>query len=241
MNREFKHGFKLALPIGIGYFAVAFSLGIAARSAGLNAFQGFLASLLENASAGEYAGFSLIAAQATYVEVMIMTLIANARYLLMAFAMSTRLDPDVSMRHRLVMAFDVTDELFAISIARPGNISPYFYYGAMCASMPLWASGTAVGIFAGSILPEAVVSALGVALFGMFIAVIIPPARKDKAVLGAVMISFACSYAAVNLPVVSNLSQGNRTILLTVVISAVFAMLFPRKTEEAEGGVVDAD
>ena len=116
MNREFKHGFKLALPIGIGYFAVAFSLGIAARSAGLNAFQGFLASLLENASAGEYAGFSLIAVQATYVEVMLMTLIANARYLLMAFAMSTRLDPDLSMRHRLTIAFDVTDELFAISI-----------------------------------------------------------------------------------------------------------------------------
>jgi predicted branched-subunit amino acid permease len=233
MNREFKHGFKLALPIGIGYFAVAFSLGIAARSAGLNAFQGFLASLLENASAGEYAGFSLIAAQATYVEVMIMTLIANARYLLMAFAMSTRLDPDVSMRHRLVMAFDVTDELFAISIARPGNISPYFYYGAMCASMPLWASGTAVGIIAGSILPEAVVSALGVALFGMFIACIIPEAKKNKLVACIIAISFLLSWLFGILPGISEISEGTRTIILTLLIAGAAAALFPVK-EEAE-------
>ena len=233
MSREFKHGFKLALPIGIGYFAVAFSLGIAARSAGLNAFQGFLASLLENASAGEYAGFSLIAAQATYVEVMIMTLIANARYLLMAFAMSTRLDPDVSMRHRLVMAFDVTDELFAISIARPGNISPYFYYGAMCASMPLWASGTAVGIFAGSILPEAVVSALGVALFGMFIACIIPEAKKNKLVACIIAISFLLSWLFGILPGISEISEGTRTIILTLLIAGAAAALFPVK-EEAE-------
>ena len=233
MNREFKHGFKLALPIGIGYFAVAFSLGIAARSSGLNAFQGFLASLLENASAGEYAGFSLIAAQATYVEVMIMTLIANARYLLMAFAMSTRLDPDVSMRHRLVMAFDVTDELFAISIARPGNISPYFYYGAMCASMPLWASGTAVGIVAGSILPEAVVSALGVALFGMFIACIIPEAKKNKLVACIIAISFLLSWLFGILPGISEISEGTRTIILTLLIAGAAAALFPVK-EEAE-------
>ncbi|MBQ1431355.1 MAG: AzlC family ABC transporter permease [Firmicutes bacterium] len=233
MNREFKHGFKLALPIGIGYFAVAFSLGIAARSAGLNAFQGFLASLLENASAGEYAGFSLIAAQATYVEVMIMTLIANARYLLMAFAMSTRLDPDVSMRHRLVMAFDVTDELFAISIARPGNISPYFYYGAMCASMPLWAGGTAVGIVAGSILPEAVVSALGVALFGMFIACIIPEAKKNKLVACIIAISFLLSWLFGILPGISEISEGTRTIILTLLIAGAAAALFPVK-EEAE-------
>ena len=233
MNREFRHGFKLALPIGIGYFAVAFSLGIAARSAGLNAFQGFIASLLENASAGEYAGFSLIAVQATYVEVMLMTLIANARYLLMSFAMSNRLDPDLSMRHRLVMAFDVTDELFAISIARPGNISPYFYYGAMCASMPLWASGTAVGILAGSILPEAVVSALGVALFGMFIACFVPEAKKNKLVACVIAISFLMSWLFEKLPVIRDISGGTRTIILTLLIAGGAALLFPIR-EEAE-------
>ena len=233
MNREFRHGFKLALPIGIGYFAVAFSLGIAARSAGLNAFQGFIASLLENASAGEYAGFSLIAVQATYVEVMLMTLIANARYLLMSFAMSNRLDPDLSMRHRLVMAFDVTDELFAISIARPGNISPYFYYGAMCASMPLWASGTAVGILAGSILPEAVVSALGVALFGMFIACFVPEAKKNKLVACVIAISLLRSWLFEKLPVICDISGGTRTIILTLLIAGGAALLFPIK-EEAE-------
>lgn len=231
MNREFKHGFKLALPIGIGYFAVAFSLGIAARNAGLNVFQGFIASLFENASAGEYAGFSLIAVQATYVEVMIMTLIANARYLLMSFAMSNRLDPDLSMRHRLTIAFDVTDELFAISIARPGNISPYFYYGAMCASMPLWAAGTAVGIAAGSILPQAVVSALGVALFGMFIACIVPEAKKNKLVAAIIAVSFLLSWLFGKLPVISGISEGTRTIILTLLIAGVAAALFPVKEE----------
>jgi predicted branched-subunit amino acid permease len=135
----------------------------------------------------------------------------------------------------------ITDEIFGITIARPGIPTPYYTFGALIAAVPMWAAGTALGISMGNILPVRIVSALSVALFGMFIAVIIPPARKDKAILGAVMISFACSYAAVKLPVVSNLSQGNRTILLTVVISAVFAMLFPRKTEEAEGGAVDED
>ena len=162
-----------------------------------------------------------------------MTLIANARYLLMAFAMSTRLDPDLSMRHRLTIAFDVTDELFAISIARPGNISPYFYYGAMCASMPLWASGTAVGIVAGSILPEAVVSALGVALFGMFIACIIPEAKKNKLVAFIIAISFLLSWLFGILPGLKDISEGTRTIILTLLIAGGAAALFPVK-EEAE-------
>ena len=115
-------------------------------------------------------------------------------------------------------------------------------FGALIAAVPLWALGTALGISMGNILPARIVSALSVALFGMFIAVIIPPSRKDRAVLGAVAVSFALSYAAVRLQLLSGLSQGNRTILLTVIISAVFAVLFPRKAEaEPEGGAADAD
>ena len=172
-------GMRDGLPIGLGYFAVSFSLGIVARNAGLNAFQGFLASLLTNASAGEYAIFTLIAANATYFEVAIMTLITNARYLLMSCALSQRFSPDTGIGHRLLLGYDVTDELFGITIARKGMINPFYTYGAMCLAIPGWSIGTALGVIAGNILPFRVVSALSVALYGMFIAIIIPPVRTE--------------------------------------------------------------
>ena len=237
----FIQGYRHGIPIGLGYFAVAFSLGIAARDYGFSAAQGFISSLFTYASAGQYMGFALYATNTTLAELILLTFIINARYILMGFALNQRMPEGTTLRTRLLVGSCITDEIFGITIARPGVPTPYYTFGALIAAVPLWALGTACGISMGNILPARIVSALSVALFGMFIAVIIPPARKDKAVLGAVMISFACSYASVNLPVISNLSQGNRTILLTVVISAVFALLFPRKTEEPEGGAADAD
>ena len=127
----FRKGMKDAIPIGLGYLAVAFSLGIAARNAGMNAFQGFLMSMLNNASAGEYAGITVIAANSPYVEMAIVTLITNARYLLMSCAIGQRLTPGLSFGHRLLMGFDITDELFGIAIARPGYLHPWYTYGAM--------------------------------------------------------------------------------------------------------------
>ena len=135
----FTSGIKDAIPIGLGYFAVAFTLGIAAKNAGLSPFQGFLASLLCNASAGEYAGFTTIAAKSTYIEIAIITLIANARYLLMSCAISQRFDPQMPFFHRFFIAFDITDELFAINISRPGYLNPLYTYGAMLCAMPFWA------------------------------------------------------------------------------------------------------
>ena len=123
----FRKGMKDAIPIGLGYLAVAFSLGIAARNAGMNAFQGFLMSMLNNASAGEYAGITVIAANSPYVEMAIVTLITNARYLLMSCAMGQRLTPGLSFGHRLLMGFDITDELFGIAIARPWISSSMVY------------------------------------------------------------------------------------------------------------------
>ena len=225
--QAFRFGMRDGIPIGLGYLAVAFSLGITARNAGLNAFQGFLISILNNASAGEYAGITVIAANAAYAEIAIVTLITNARYLLMSCAMSQRLEPGLSLRHRLLMGFDITDELFGIAIARPGYLNPYYTYGAMLMAMP----GTSLGIIAGNILPERAVSALSVALFGMFLAVIIPPARKNKVVAGLVALSFVASFACSVLPLVSALSDGTRTIILTVVISAGAAILFPVSKE----------
>ena len=224
-----------AIPIGLGYLAVSFSLGIAARKVGLSPFQGFLVSFLCNASAGEYAGFTVIGAGAAYLEIAIITLIANARYLLMSCAMSQRLEEGIPFRHRLLMAYDVTDELFGIAVSMQGYLNPYYTYGAMLVALPCWASGTALGAIAGNLMPQRIVSALSVALYGMFLAVVIPPARKNKVIAGLVVICFGISYAAAHLPVVSALSDGTRTIILTVVISAAAAVLFPRSKSEDNG------
>lgn len=230
----FREGMRDGIPIGLGYLAVSFSLGIAAKNAGLSPAQGFLASMLCNASAGEYAGFTLIAAGAAYLEVAIMTLVVNARYLLMSCAMSQRIAPGMPFYHRLLMAFDITDELFGIAIARPGYLNPYYTYGAMLIAIPGWAFGTALGTAAGNILPLRLVSALSVALYGMFLAIIIPPARKNKVVAVLVGLCFLASFGASYLPVVSGMSGGMRTILLTVLISAAAAILFPKEAEEHE-------
>lgn len=230
-KQVFTEGMRDGLPIGLGYFAVAFSLGIAAKSAGLNPFQAFLASFMCNASAGEYAGFALIAAGASYLEVAVMTLIVNARYLLMSFAMSQRMKPGTKMRHRFCMSYDITDELFAIAIARDGYLNPFYTYGAVLTAAPFWAVGTALGTYAGNILPTRIVSALSVALFGMFLAVIIPPARKSKIIAVLIAVCFALSYAAANLPFVRDIPEGTRTIILTIAISAAAALLFPRKQD----------
>lgn len=231
-NKVLREGFRDGIPIGLGYLAVSFSLGVAARNAGLSAFQGFLVSLLNNASAGEYAGFTVIAANGAYFEIFLMTLIANARYLLMSCALSQKFSPDTPLIHRIFVGYDVTDEIFGITIARPGMLDPFYSYGAILIAAPAWAGGTALGVIAGNLLPVRAVSALSVALFGMFLAVIIPPARKNRVIALFVLISFAASFAATYLPLISQLSGGTRTIILTVLISAIAAILFPVNEEE---------
>lgn len=231
-GKNLRNGMRDGIPIGLGYLAVSFSLGVAAKSAGLTAFQGFLASLLNNASAGEYAGFTVIAADAPYLEMVLMTLVANARYLLMSCALSQRFSSDTPLYHRLLVGYDVTDEIFGITIARPGKLDPFYTYGAILVAAPCWAGGTALGVIAGELLPLRAVSALSVALFGMFLAVIIPPARQNRVVAVFVLISFAASFAAAKLPFTSQLSDGTRTIILTIVIAGLAAALFPVKQEE---------
>ena len=158
-----------------------------------------------------------------------MIFIANARYFLMSCALSQKLSPDTPFFHRLIIGFDVTDEIFGISIAQEGFLNPFYTYGAMLSSIPFWATGTMLGVIAGEMLPISVVSALSVALYGMFLAVIIPPAKKDKSILGLILVSFALSFLMAYLPVVSTIPEGTRTIILTVVISATAALLLPVK------------
>ncbi len=228
----FAQGIRDGIPIALGYLAVSFTLGIAARNAGFNPWQAFFVSLTNNASAGEYAGFTLIAAGANYLQVALITLITNARYLLMSCSLSQKLSPDTPMIHRFLVAYDVTDEIFGISVSVSGKLDPFYNYGAMAVALPGWAFGTYFGVLMGNILPANVVSALSVGLFGMFIAIIIPPARKSKVILGLVILSMVSSYLCGILPVLSGISTGMRTILLTVVISLGAAILFPHEEEE---------
>jgi len=228
-KRAFQMGLRDGIPIALGYLAVSFSLGVAVRDAGLSWFQGLVASWFCTTSTGEYAVFSLIAAGTTILEIALVTLIINARYLLMSCAMSQRLDPSMPFWHRYLIAFHLTDELFGIAVARRGMVNPYYSYGAFTVAVPGWALGTALGTALGSILPQSLTSALGVALYGMFIAIFVPPARKNKVILGLVAVCFAASYAAEHLPLICDLSSGMRIILLTVVLSSAAALLFPRK------------
>ena len=231
-KRAFADGLRDGVPIGMGYFAVAFSLGIAARNAGLTPFQGFLASLLTSASAGEYAAFTTIAARAALIELALIVLVANARYLLMSCALTQRIAPDMPFAHRFFIGLHVTDEIFGVTISRPGYVDPFYCYGAMCTAIPPWAIATALGIALGNLLPLRAVSALSVALYGMFLAIIVPPARRDRVVAALVLGGFALSFACSHLPGVSSLSGGTRTIVLTVALSALASVLFPVKDEE---------
>ncbi len=225
--KHFRDGLIDGIPIGLGYFAVAFSLGIFAKRVGLTAMQGFWASLLNLASAGEYALFSAMQDKVTYIELAIAILIVNARYFLMSFALSQRFSADTTLIHRLCVGYGITDEIFGISIARKGNVQPFYNYGAIAVAAPLWAIATAVGILAGTYLPVRIVSALSVALYGMFIAIIIPPCKRNRAVAICVTASFLLSAASTMLPLLKTLSSGTKTIILTVIISAVAAILFP--------------
>ena len=233
----FAQGLRNGLPIGLGYFAVAFTLGIAAKRAGLTAFQAGLACFLTNASAGGYAGFTVIAENGTYLTMAAMILVANARYLLMSAALSQKIHPDTPMIHRFLIAYDITDEIFGVSIAAPGWLNPAYVYGVFILPLIGWSSGAYLGVFMGNLLPPNLVSALSVGLYGMFLAIIIPPARKERIILVLVVLSMALSFAMARLPLVRDLAGGTRIILLTVVISAGAALLFPRKESPADPNV----
>lgn len=233
-RKEFLRGMKVGIPVGLGYLAVSFTLGITAKNAGLTAFQAMITSLLVNASAGEYAAFTLMAANASYIEVAIMEAVANARYLLMSCSLSQKLSEQTRLPHRMAVGFAVTDELFGLSIMQPGHLNPVFYYGMMAVAMPGWASGTFLGVMMGNILPASVVSALSVGLYGMFLSVIVPEARKNKVILGVIIISMAASFGFTLVPLFASISAGTQTIILTVVIAAAAAILFPVPVKEEE-------
>ena len=219
------------MPIALGYLAVAFTLGITAKNAGMTAWQATITSLACNASAGQYAGFTVIAAGGTYIEMAIMELVANLRYLLMSCSLSQKFSPKTGLIHRLAVGYAVTDEIFGVAVSEPGFLNPFYNYGMITVAVPGWALGTFLGVTLGNILPAPVVSALSVGLYGMFIAIIIPPAKKSRILTVLITISMAASFLFSKLPATATISPGIRTIILTVVIAGIAAVFFPVKEE----------
>ena len=228
----YSKGLRDGIPIGLGYFAVALAIGIAARNAGLTAPQATITSLLIHASAGEYIGITLMAARAGLLEIVLMEGVANARYLLMSCSLSQKIPSDTALWKRLLLGFTITDEIFGVSISVDGKLDPWYSFGAMTAALPSWAAGTCCGVILGNILPTAVVTALSVGLYGMFMAIFMPAARKEPVILGLVGVSFAASYAVNHISVFAGISSGFQIILLTVVLSLAAALLFPVKEDD---------
>lgn len=234
-KKIFFQGFKAGIPIGMGYFAVSFTLGIAARKAGMSWLESGFMSAAMLASAGQFAGISALAAGAGYGEMVVTELVVNLRYLLMSSALSQKVRRDRPFFHRFFMAYGVTDEIFAVSMGAEGKLEPWYMYGAIAAAAPGWVLGTVLGVLLGMILPARAMSAMGVALYGMFLAIVVPPSKKDRIIALVVLVSMGASGLFAVIPVLKQISSGFQIMILTIVVAGAAALLFPVKDEE-EGG-----
>lgn len=226
---HWKNGVKDGIPIFLGYLAVSFTFGIMAKNSGLSIFQAVLMSATNLTSAGQFAALGLIGTSATYIEMAITQLVINLRYCLMSCALSQKLDSETPLPHRFLVAFGVTDEIFGVSVCKEGKLNPFYSYGLMSNGISGWVLGTFLGIVSGNILPETIISALSIALYGMFIAVIIPPARGNKILSGIILLSMVLSFLFTKLSILNHITPGFKIIILTVLIAGIAALLFPIK------------
>mgnify|MGYP000856620347 FL=1 len=229
---QFKYGIKDGIPIALGYLAVSFTFGIMASGAGLTLWQSVLMSLTNLTSAGQFAALGIITAGAPYGEMAFAQLIINLRYCLMSCSLSQKLDENKPFYHRFFIGYGVTDEIFGVSVCKPGILSPWYSYGLMAAAVPGWTLGTLAGAISGDLLPGQILSALNVAIYGMFLAVIIPPAKNNRILTGVILISMVCSLIMTVIPIFNSLSSGIRIILLTLLIAGAAAYFFPVKEEQ---------
>ena len=234
-------GLREGLPIGLGYFAVGFTLGIAAREAGITAFQMGLMSFLMHASAGQFAVITVIAGQSGYIAMILTQLVINIRYLLMSASLSQKINHNTSLPKRLLLSYFVTDEIFGISASVKGELNPFYNYGAATLASPGWIMGTVLGVMVGNILPPSLVSALSVALYGMFLAVVIPASRENKAIAAVVAVSMAASLVFDLIPLLAGISGGTKIIILTIAIASAAAIIRPVKEEPAADEVDETE
>lgn len=226
---SFWKGIKHGIPIALGYLSVSFSFGILAVRMGLNVLQATLISMTNLTSAGQVAGIGIIAAGSSYLEMALTQLVINLRYGLMGISLSQKLDESFNTKRRLIVSFGITDEIFAVASSQEGKINSNYMYGMIAISFIGWSSGTFLGAAAGEILPSIITNAMGISLYGMFLAIIVPPARKGIGVLSVVLIAAVLSTAfKYFLPFITS---GFSVIICAVAAAAIGALLFPVKEE----------
>ena len=231
--REYRTGVRTGLPVGLGYFSVSFGFGTMAVSKGLRVADATLISAVNLTSAGQFAGLGVIVDNSGLWLMILTQLIINSRYALMSLALSQRMGQEIGLLPRLCIAFINTDEVFALAMAREQKLTVPFLYGLGLLPIIGWVSGTLFGSLAGSVLPQSIRTALGVMLYGMFVAIVIPPAKKEKpvAITGLLALVFSSLFAWV--PPLAKVPAGTPIVICTVAAAAICAWLFPVK-EEAE-------
>jgi predicted branched-subunit amino acid permease len=230
---DFKEGCRDAIPICLGYIAVSFAFGIEASKIGMTTFQAAMTSLLNVTSAGQFSALDVIAKNGSFVELAILQFIINLRYMLMSTALSQKLAPSVSTLHRLGISYGVTDEIFAVSFFRKKPLVPLYSYGLIATSVFGWVFGTVLGALSGQLLPHRLISCLGLAIYGMFIAIIIPDTRTSKSVMAVVISAMALSCVFTYVPVLRDtISSGFRIIIITIVVASAAALISPKTHDD---------
>lgn len=235
MHMSFNRGIRHGIPIALGYFPVSFAFGIFAVGQGLMPLEAILISLFNVTSAGQLAGVPLLVASASYLELALTELVINLRYSLMSITLSQKLDRSVTILDRFAIAFVNTDEVFAISAAQSGLLPRSYMYGLIIPPYLGWAAGTVLGALAGDVLPSLLVSALGIAIYGMFVSIIVPAARDHRAILSVVIISAGISIMIAYLPSLDFISGGFSIILSAVVASLIMAFIAPIRLDGGKG------
>lgn len=231
---DLTRGLKDGIPIGLGYLSVSFGFGIMAVSSGLSVLSAVLISMTNLTSAGQVAGIAVIAGGGTYIEMALAQLVINIRYALMSLSLSQKLDKSFTALSRLAVSFGITDEIFAVASGKSGEVSKQYMAGLISLPFVGWTAGTFLGACAGEILPAKLKAALGIAIYGMFIAIFVPAARKAIGVLAVVLISAGLSCCIRYIPVLGGISEGFSIIICTVIAALAGALIFPVKTEEGE-------
>ena len=229
---EYKKGVHTGLPVGLGYFSVSFGFGAMAVAQGLKALDATLISASNLTSAGQFAGLTLIVAAGTLLEMVMTQIVINSRYFLMSLALAQRMGEKIGFFPRLFIAFFNTDEIFALAMARPEPLTVPFMLGLGTLPFFGWTGGTLMGALAGSVLPADIRAALGVMLYGMFIAIVVPPAKTEKPVLVTVILALILSCCFSWVPQLKAVSAGISIVICTVAAAAIAAALFPVPEEE---------
>ena len=229
---EFSNGLRDGIPICLGYVSVAFTFGLMCTENGLPFWIAVLISLTNLTSAGQFAGTALIIAGGGLLEIGITTFVINLRYMLMSLSISQKVDAKLSVPKRMAMSFGVTDEIFGVSMQKKGNITFAYFMGLMILPILGWSGGTLVGAVAVSLLPDMVRSALGIAIYGMFLAIIIPPASTERAIAWVIAIAGLISCVLYYVPLFNSISGGWMIIICAVVTSSIAAILWPVPDEE---------